>query len=145
MNIPRFIALVLLIPLLTNCNTGNSSQTNSGESELITSETGLKYNVLNEGDGPATEKGQEIKTHCLLTLEDGTKIWSTRDENRTFDFIYGETSLIPGFNEMISLMNVGDKVRATIPPELGYGARGAGEEIPPNATLIFEIEILDMN
>lgn len=84
----------------------------------------------------------DVEAHCLLTLTDGTQIWSTHETGQTFKFTLGKDSMIEGFNEMIALMHVGEKVKVEIPSNLGYGRRGRGE-IPPDANLIFEIEVLN--
>ena len=87
----------------------------------------------------------EVEAHCILTLKDGTKVWSTYDDNRTFKFKYGSTRMIDGFNEIISYMHEGEKVLVMIPSDQGYGSRGRGEAIPPDSDLIFEITVLNVN
>jgi len=121
-----------ILALLWSCN-----------SNQMTTESGLKYSIINKGDGPKAEDGKEIHTHCILSLEGGKEIWSTRG-GETFNFVLGQTSLIPGFDETITLMQVGDRFEVTIPSELGYGERGAPPDIPPHATLIFDIEVMDV-
>lgn len=128
----KFKTSIFLILLLYSCGP-----------EEETTESGLKYTVLQEGEGNPVEKGKEIHAHCVLTLEDGKEIWSTR-QTEPFVFVKGETTLIPGFEEATGMMQTGDRFRVVIPPELGYGSRGAGDDIPPNATLIFDIEIMNV-
>ena len=111
--------------------------------KLYTTDSGLEYTILQKSkDDTAITEGMEVETHCLLTLADGTQIWSTHETGETFKFTLGRTQMIKGFNEIIALMHVGEKVKVEIPSELGYGERGRGE-IPPNADLIFEIEVLN--
>ena len=113
--------------------------------KLISTESGLEYSYLAKNKkGTPIEEGMKVEAHCLLTLADGKKIWSTYDDNRTFKFTYGKTSLIEGFNEIVSYLREGDKVRVTIPSELGYGSKGAGSDIPPDSDLVFEIEVLNV-
>ncbi|MGB5899147.1 MAG: FKBP-type peptidyl-prolyl cis-trans isomerase [Geitlerinemataceae cyanobacterium] len=112
------------------------------QEEVITTESGLQYVKLVEGDGAQPQKGQKVVVHYTGTLEDGTQFDSSRDRNRPFDFKIGVGQVIKGWDEGVGLMHVGDRWKLIIPPELGYGARGAGGVIPPNATLIFDVELL---
>jgi peptidylprolyl isomerase len=112
------------------------------QEEIITTESGLQYVKLVEGDGAQPQKGQKVVVHYTGTLEDGTQFDSSRDRHRPFDFKLGVGQVIKGWDEGVGLMRVGDRWKLIIPPELGYGARGAGGVIPPNATLIFDVELL---
>lgn len=112
------------------------------EENVNTTDSGLQYVVIASGDGAAPQPGQRVFVHYVGTLEDGTKFDSSRDRGRPFDFTLGRGQVIKGWDEGISLMKVGDRYKLIIPPELGYGARGAGGVIPPNATLIFDVELL---
>lgn len=112
------------------------------QEEVITTESGLQYVKLVEGDGAQPQQGQRVVVHYTGTLEDGTKFDSSRDRNRPFDFKIGVGQVIKGWDEGVGMMRVGDRWKLIIPPELGYGARGAGGVIPPNATLIFDVELL---
>ncbi len=113
--------------------------------KLVSTDSGLEYTILEKSKkGKAIEKGMEVEAHCILTLADGKKIWSTYDDNRTFKFTYGQTRLIDGFNEIVSYLHEGEKVRVSIPSELGYGSKGAGRDIPPDSDLIFEIKVLSV-
>lgn len=110
--------------------------------EVTTTESGLQYIDNVEGDGAQPQTGQTVIVHYTGTLEDGTKFDSSRDRNRPFSFRLGAGRVIKGWDEGIATMKVGGQRRLIIPPDLGYGARGAGGVIPPNATLIFDVELL---
>ena len=84
-----------------------------------------------------------VKVHYTGTLENGTKFDSSRDRGEPIEFQLGAGQVIRGWDEGLAQLKVGDKARLTIPPSLGYGARGAGGVIPPNATLIFDVELVD--
>ncbi|PPS45619.1 FKBP-type peptidyl-prolyl cis-trans isomerase [Chroococcidiopsis sp. TS-821] len=112
------------------------------DENAVTTPSGLKYIDIQEGDGATPKAGQRVFVHYTGTLEDGTKFDSSRDRNRPFDFKLGAGQVIKGWDEGISTMKVGGRRQLIIPPELGYGARGAGGVIPPNATLIFDVELL---
>jgi FKBP-type peptidyl-prolyl cis-trans isomerase len=109
---------------------------------VVTTPSGLKYIDIQEGDGATPQSGQNVTVHYTGTLEDGTKFDSSRDRNRPFSFRLGAGQVIRGWDEGLSTMKVGGQRRLIIPPELGYGARGAGGVIPPNATLVFDVELL---
>ncbi|GAO37705.1 peptidyl-prolyl cis-trans isomerase [Sulfuricella sp. T08] len=108
----------------------------------ITTPSGLIYEDLGEGEGEAAQAGQRVSVHYTGWLTDGTKFDSSKDRNDPFDFPLGAGHVIRGWDEGVQGMKVGGARKLTIPPELGYGARGAGGVIPPNATLVFEVELL---
>lgn len=107
-------------------------------------ESGLDIEILEEGDGPKPNKGDTVHVHYTGTLEDGTQFDSSHSRGQPIAFPLGQGRVIKGWDEGIALLNKGAKAKLTIPPELGYGAQGAGGVIPPNATLIFEVELVDI-
>ena len=115
---------------------------NPADAHPVTTPSGLKYVEIKEGTGATPKTGQTVVVHYTGTLEDGTKFDSSRDRGQPFSFKLGVGQVIKGWDEGLSTMKVGGRRLLTIPPELGYGARGAGGVIPPNATLIFDVELL---
>ncbi|MBI5461380.1 MAG: FKBP-type peptidyl-prolyl cis-trans isomerase [Gammaproteobacteria bacterium] len=112
----------------------------------ITTASGLRYEDLTLGSGAeATGRGQTVIVHYTGWLEDGSKFDSSVDRNDPFSFPLDCSYVIKGWDEGVKGMKVGGKRKLTIPPELGYGSRGAGGVIPPNATLIFEVELLELS
>jgi FKBP-type peptidyl-prolyl cis-trans isomerase FkpA len=105
---------------------------------------GLKYADDSVGTGAEAQAGKTVVVHYTGWLTDGTKFDSSRDRNQPFSFPLGRGQVIKGWDEGVAGMKVGGKRTLTIPPDLGYGARGAGGVIPPNATLKFEVELLDV-
>ncbi len=110
-------------------------------SEKMT-DSGLKYEDLLIGDGVQAEAGQTVSVHYTGWLTDGTKFDSSVDRNQPFEFPLGKQRVIRGWDEGVAGMKVGGRRKLTIPAHLGYGAAGAGGVIPPNATLVFEVELL---
>ena len=114
------------------------------DEKVITTKSGLKYVELKEGTGDEAKAGQTVEVHYTGWLKDGTKFDSSKDRNKPFEFKLGAGKVIKGWDEGVAGMKVGGKRTLVIPPDLGYGARGAGGVIPPNATLKFEVELLDV-
>lgn len=114
------------------------------DENAVTTQSGLKYIDLKEGTGATPKTGDTVVVHYTGTLENGKKFDSSRDRRQPFDFQLGQGQVIKGWDEGISTMKVGGRRQLIIPPNLGYGARGAGGVIPPNATLIFDVELLDI-
>jgi FKBP-type peptidyl-prolyl cis-trans isomerase FkpA len=107
-----------------------------------TSPTGLIVEEVVVGQGAPAASGQQVKVHYTGWLTDGTKFDSSKDRGDPFVFPLGEGQVIKGWDEGVQGMKVGGTRKLTIPPALGYGSRGAGGVIPPNATLVFEVELL---
>lgn len=112
------------------------------DANAVTTPSGLKYVDLKEGTGATPKPGQTVEVHYVGTLEDGTQFDSSRDRGQPFSFKIGVGQVIKGWDEGVSTIKVGGRRKLIIPSELGYGARGAGGVIPPNATLIFDVELL---
>ncbi|WP_338926709.1 FKBP-type peptidyl-prolyl cis-trans isomerase [Mycetohabitans endofungorum] len=110
----------------------------------VTTVSGLQYDDLTEGTGAQVQAGQTVSVHYTGWLTDGQKFDSSKDRNQPFSFALGAGMVIRGWDEGVQGMRVGGVRRLTIPPQLGYGARGAGGVIPPNATLVFEVELLSV-
>ena len=107
-----------------------------------TTPSGLIIEDVTIGDGPLASAGQRVTVHYTGWLEDGEKFDSSKDRDEPFDFSLGGGRVIKGWDEGVQGMKVGGTRKLTIPPALGYGARGAGGVIPPNATLMFDVELL---
>ena len=107
-----------------------------------TTASGLVIEDIMVGGGAEAAAGQTVTVHYTGWLTDGSKFDSSKDRNDPFVFPLGAGHVIKGWDEGVQGMKVGGKRKLTIPPALGYGARGAGGVIPPNATLVFEVELL---
>jgi len=112
--------------------------------KTVTTASGLKYVDVKVGSGASPVKGKQVKVHYTGTLENGKKFDSSVDRNEPFTFVIGVGQVIAGWDEGVMGMKVGGKRKLIIPSKLGYGAAGAGGDIPPNATLLFDVELLDV-
>lgn len=114
------------------------------QSKMIETDSGLQYRDEVEGSGQTAKAGDHVAVHYTGTLEDGRKFDSSHDRGQPFEFPLGAGTVIRGWDEGVAGMRIGGRRTLRIPPELGYGARGAGGVIPPNATLLFDVELLDI-
>lgn len=131
----RSISVIIWGALLIAC----CAKTNKGVTD-----TGMRYEIIREGTGPAPKRGDSVTVHYTGWLEDGTKFDSSVDRNHPFTFKLGVGQVIQGWDDGVATMKVGGKTKFFIPSELGYGSRGAGGVIPPNAQLVFEVELLSI-
>jgi peptidylprolyl isomerase len=151
-SVERLIVLLLLlaaiaIPACAQKETGAVAEKKGEQAaaaNTVKTSTGLAYVELAPGSGPSPVAGKQVKVHYTGWLENGTKFDSSVDRGEPFIFIIGAGQVIPGWDEGIMSMKVGGKRKLIIPSQLGYGSAGAGGVIPPNATLIFEVELLDV-
>ena len=106
-------------------------------------ESGLRYQIIQKGSGKKAQKGKNVKVHYQGALANGQVFDSSFKRKQPIDFTLGVGQVIEGWDEGIALLSVGDKARFVIPPYLGYGSRGAGGVIPPNAILVFDVELIE--
>ncbi len=133
----KYILIIIIFTLIaiSGCN-------KSGKE--ITTASGLKYTEIKEGSGTAATNGKKVMVHYVGTLENGKVFDSSLNTNQPLNFILGSGEMVPGFDEGILNMKVGGRRKLVIPPNLAWGSEGAQGVIPPNATVIFDIELLDV-
>ena len=131
--------IILLIMFVLKPLSGKAA----GEA-MVTTGSGLQYVDLVAGSGREAHAGETAIVHYTGKLTNGTKFDSSQDRNEPFSFRLGAGHVIKGWDEGVEGMKIGGIRKLVIPPQLGYGSRGAGSAIPPNATLIFEVELLDL-
>jgi peptidylprolyl isomerase len=135
-------ALVLAVVALIWMTIDNTEGGDKKDEKVITTKSGLKYIDRKEGAGKEAKAGDTVVVHYTGTLKDGKKFDSSVDRNEPFEFPLGQGKVIKGWDEGVAGMKEGGKRKLIIPPDLGYGARGAGNVIPGNAELHFEVELL---
>lgn len=140
--ITTLISSLYLITAQATDTSTSPLPTTKKANKLMTTESGLIYEDITKGTGATAQAGQMVSVHYTGWLTNGTKFDSSKDRNQAFNFSLGAGQVIRGWDEGVAGMQVGGVRKLTIPPQLGYGARGAGGAIPPNATLIFEVELL---
>ncbi len=131
----------------TGSDTGSATSETTGDTSMNADKAAsdLKIENLKEGTGAEAVNGKRVSVHYTGTLTDGKKFDSSVDRGQPFTFVLGAGQVIRGWDLGVAGMKVGGKRKLTIPSELAYGERGAGGVIPPNATLIFEVELLEVN
>lgn len=144
----RFMKLIvsgLLAALIAVPVYAAAKEVKKPETKVVTTASGLKYTDLVVGKGASPVAGKKVKVHYIGTLENGKNFDSSVARNEPFSFVIGVGQVIPGWDEGVMTMKVGGKRKLIIPSKLGYGASGAGGVIPPNATLLFDVELLDVS
>jgi FKBP-type peptidyl-prolyl cis-trans isomerase len=131
-----------ILACLPDPSRGQDKPKDKQEPKVVTTKSGLKYIDEKEGTGTEAKAGKSVDVHYTGWLKDGTKFDSSKDRGQPFSFQLGAGMVIKGWDEGVAGMKEGGKRKLIIPPELGYGARGAGGVIPPNAELTFEVELL---
>lgn len=129
-------------PSAASCGTASKVVSAAEEARATKTQSGLKYIIQAEGTGERPRLGQTVAVHYTGYLTNGTKFDSSHDRGQPIEFPLGRGRVIKGWDEGIASMRVGEKRRLIIPAHLGYGSRGAGNAIPPNATLIFDTELV---
>ena len=138
------IMMGLAVPLAASAQMSEPSATAPGSQYQVTTPSGLQYTDTVVGTGATPHAGQSVTVHYTGTLTNGQKFDSSRDHGKPFTFVIGKGQVIQGWDEGVMGMKVGGTRELKIPADLGYGARGAPPVIPPNATLLLTVELLDV-
>jgi peptidylprolyl isomerase len=117
----------------------------SSAQDTVTTSSGLKYIIFEQGAGTHAVSGKTVEVHYTGMLTNGKVFDSSRERGEPIEFLLGSAQVIKGWDEGIALMSVGDKFRLIIPPALGYGSKGIKDVIPPNSTLVFDVELMSVN
>ena len=138
------VQVALLLCFSSGSIAADNKETKKMAEQTVTTESGLTYLDMTVGSGRLAELGDTASVHYTGWLADGKRFDSSVDRKEPFSFRLGAGQVIKGWDEGVMGMKIGGKRKLTIPPQLGYGARGAGGVIPPNATLTFDVELLDL-
>jgi peptidylprolyl isomerase len=142
----KIVTVVMCVMLLAvSVASAAEGKTAAPGSDVVTTASGLQYRDEVVGEGASPVAGGLVQVHYSGFLENGKKFDSSRDRNEPFTFKIGVGQVIAGWDEGVMSMKVGGKRKLIIPAKLGYGAAGAGGIIPPNATLLFDVELLDVD
>merc|ERR1712045_420561 len=121
-------------------------QANSATTKYLIFSMGVDIETMKEGDGATfPAKGQKVTCHYTLTLTNGKKIDSSKDRGEHFSFKIGKGEVIQGWDQGLAKMSVGQRAKLTVSPDMGYGAKGIPGTIPPNSTLVFDVELIKVN
>ncbi|MDB5986263.1 MAG: Peptidylprolyl isomerase [Nevskia sp.] len=141
MSLPKLLLVALILVPLAAAAQGPKAPVVNYQ---VTTGDGLKYSDLKLGTGPSPRTGQTVIVHYVGTLDDGSTFDSSRDRGQPFRFVIGTGQVIDGWDEGVATMKRGGRRLLHVPASLGYGASGAGDAVPPNAALNFDIELLDI-
>jgi peptidylprolyl isomerase len=140
-----FLLFILFLAVSFNLTTNAFSKEDKMSGDIQETPSGLKYIVIEPGEGDKPEKGKKVKVHYTGKLEDGSVFDSSIKRGVPIEFTLGVGQVIKGWDEGIADMKVGEKRQLIIPPDLGYGPNGHPPVIPPNSTLIFDVELVEIN
>ncbi len=140
----KLLAALILAVMVTALPAMAAEPAKKPAAKQVTTASGLKYVDVKVGSGASPAKGKMVKVHYTGTLENGKKFDSSYDRREPIAFVFGVGQVIPGWDEGLTGMKVGGKRKLVIPAKLGYGAAGAPPDIPPNATLLFDVELVDV-
>lgn len=140
-----FLLFILFLAVSFNLTTNSFSKEEKMSGDIQETPSGLKYIVIEPGEGDKPEKGKKVKVHYTGKLEDGSVFDSSIKRGVPIEFTLGVGQVIKGWDEGIADMKVGEKRQLIIPPDLGYGPNGHPPVIPPNSTLIFDVELVEIN